>query len=259
MLEGLKPADAGEIEILGRTWSGAADEIRERIGVQLQETMLEDKLTVRETLRLFATFYANRRPVDEVLALVGLDEKRGARYEDLSGGQKQRLALAASVLHEPELLFLDEPTSAVDPESRRDFWEALFDLVDAGTTILCSTHYMDEAERCHLLAILDRGRLVANGSPRALMGGLGASVVEIETEQPRRLRRRLAGMEGLVSAAQLGARLRLLLSPELADPVAAVRAALGDGAARASVSLVPPNLEDVFVAATQDDEDGRPR
>ena len=129
----------------------------------------------------------------------------------MSGGQKQRLALAAATLHEPELLLLDEPTSAVDPQSRRDFWESLFELVDRGTTILVSTHYMDEAERCHGLAILDRGRLVAEGSPRQLMDAIDAIVIEIEADDVRAARHALDGQDFVKSVAQLGNRLHALL------------------------------------------------
>ena len=144
----------------------------------------------------------------------------------MSGGQKQRLALAAATLHEPELLLLDEPTSAVDPQSRRDFWESLFELVDRGTTILVSTHYMDEAERCHGLAILDRGRLVAEGSPRQLMDSIDAIVIEIEADDVRAARHALDGQDFVKSVAQLGNRLHALLDPHRADPEGSIRALL---------------------------------
>ena len=264
MLCGLLEPSGGEAEVLGLRVPRQAEKLRRRIGYMTQRFSLFEDLSVRENLEFLGEIHSlrsrrRRARIAELIERYHLGEQREQRAGTLSGGQKQRLALAASVLHEPELLFLDEPTSAVDPESRRDFWEALFDLVDSGTTILCSTHYMDEAERCHLLAILDHGRVVANGSPRDLMSGLGASVVEIETDRPRRLRRRLSDLDGLISAAQLGARLRLLLSPELSDPVAAVRSALAGGDEQACVALVPPNLEDVFVAATQEHEEGEPR
>jgi ABC-2 type transport system ATP-binding protein len=168
----------------------------------------------------------------------------------LSGGQKQRLALAAATLHEPELLLLDEPTSAVDPQNRRDFWESLFDLAAAGTTILVSTHYMDEAERCHGVAILDRGRLVAEGSPRELMDSIGATVVEIDAPEPRAARHALYGQPLVKSVAQLGTRLHALLDPAAPDAVARMRELLRAKGVEAHVDVVRASLEDVFVAAT---------
>jgi len=168
----------------------------------------------------------------------------------MSGGQRQRLALAAATLHEPELLLLDEPTSAVDPQSRRDFWESLFRLVERGTTILVSTHYMDEAERCHALAILDDGVLVAEGAPRDLEARIGAVVLEIETDEMRPARAALAGMTGLWSVAQLGTRLHALIDPNVREPADTVRAALAQARVTARVDVADASLEDVFVAAT---------
>lgn len=170
----------------------------------------------------------------------------------LSGGQKQRLALAAATLHEPALMMLDEPTSAVDPQSRRDFWESLFALTAFGTTILVSTHYMDEAERCHGLAILDLGRIVANGSPQQLMAGLPLKVVEIETADPASARAALHGLETLRSLAQLGLRLHALFAPTERDPVERVRSLLAARGLGASVRVAAPSLEDVFVGATME-------
>jgi len=168
----------------------------------------------------------------------------------MSGGQRQRLALAASLIHEPELLFLDEPTSAVDPQNRRDFWESLFKLVDGGTTILVSTHYMDEAERCHALAILDDGVLVAEGAPRDLEARIGAIVLEVETEEMRGARAALSGVAGLWSVAQLGTRLHALIDPKVPDPAGTVSAALSHSGVAARVEVAEASLEDVFVAAT---------
>jgi len=169
----------------------------------------------------------------------------------LSGGQRQRLALAGAILHEPELLVLDEPTSAVDPQSRRDFWEALFELAERGVTILVSTHFMDEAERCHELAILDRGRLVASGPPRRLLAEIPDRVVEIESEEPRAARALLEQQPAVRSAAQLGARLRALVDPALAEPARTLEAALAARGVAARAQLASPSLEDVFVAATR--------
>jgi ABC-2 type transport system ATP-binding protein len=176
----------------------------------------------------------------------------------MSGGEQQRLALAAATLHEPELLFLDEPTSAVDPESRRAFWETLFGIVDEGTTILVSTHYMDEAERCHQLAILDRGVLRASGQPQALMDALRARVVEVRSERTREIRRALAECPGVESVAQLGRTLRVLLAAGTERPAERVRSFLAERGLEAGVGDAEPSLEDVFVDATRrasDDEE----
>jgi ABC-2 type transport system ATP-binding protein len=156
------------------------------------------------------------------------------------------------VIHEPRLLFLDEPTSAVDPQSRRDFWESLFQLVDGGTTILVSSHYMDEAERCHGLAILDEGRLVAEGAPRDLMREIDATVIEVETDALRAARAVLDGMPAVLSVAQLGTRLHALLDPDFRDAEARVRSAFAEAGVTAGVEETPASLEDVFVAATLD-------
>jgi ABC-2 type transport system ATP-binding protein len=168
----------------------------------------------------------------------------------MSGGQKQRLALAGTVLHKPDLLFLDEPTSAVDPQSRREFWDSLFELADEGTTLLVSTHYMDEAERCTRLAILDAGRIVADGTPHDLMANLPGRTLLVETDDPRRAQRALTNFAGVIALAQIGTSLRVLAAPdaELEKRVAdRLRAEGVDG----QVRPVSPNLEDVFVAATR--------
>src|SRR5262245_35629933 len=172
------------------------------------------------------------------------------RAGTMSGGQRQRLALAAATLHEPELLLLDEPTSAVDPQSRRDFWESLFGLVHRGTTILVSTHYMDEAERCHRLAILDVGRLVAEGTPKQLSADIDAAVVEIETEDVEGARKALGTLSAVESVAQLGTRLHALLERSVQDPAGAVRKVLEGAGVRGRVEQTEASLEDVFVAAT---------
>jgi ABC-2 type transport system ATP-binding protein len=168
----------------------------------------------------------------------------------MSGGQKQRLALACAVIHQPELLFLDEPTSAVDPESRRDFWEKLFELADAGTTLLVSTHYMDEAERCHRLAILDRGVLVADGSPDELTEQLAGRTLAVNAEQPRRAQKALVAVEGVISVAQIGNVLRVLMA-ENSDAAGRIEHALQQAGLSAEVAPSQPNLEDVFVSATR--------
>src|SRR5688572_14373278 len=177
MLCGLLAPSEGEIQVLGLRMPEQAEALRRRIGYMTQKFSLFADLTVRENLEFLATVQGLSRAATaaRVRLLVeqfNFGDRQRQLAGTLSGGQKQRLALAGAIVHEPELLFLDEPTSAVDPESRRDFWETLFDLADAGTTLLVSSHYMDEAERCHRLAILDHGRLVADGTPDELTGAL---------------------------------------------------------------------------------------
>ena len=167
----------------------------------------------------------------------------------MSGGQKQRLGLSAATLHKPELLFLDEPTSAVDPENRREIWEQLFDLSDQGTSILVSTHYMDEAERCHKLVILETGIKRADGSPEDLMQKMGAHVVEIASSNLRQLKQQLLSLPDVITVAQLGARLRVLVKNRITDPLGFL--SLQSGVVREDeLSIVRPSLEDVFVTCT---------
>src|SRR6187549_1324900 len=172
--EGLTAPDGGDVEVLGLRWTSDADQLRRRLGIQLQDTQLSDKLTVVETLRLFRSFYACGPSPDELIALVHLQEKRGARIAALSGGQKQRLALACALVGDPDLLFLDEPTTGLDPQARRQLWDLIEDFKRSGRTILLTTHYMDEAERlCERVAIMDHGKIIALGSPRALVASIG--------------------------------------------------------------------------------------
>lgn len=171
--EGLTTPDSGEVEVLGRRWSTDEHELRQRLGIQLQETQLTDKLTVEETIRLFRSFYRQGPPIDHVIRLVQLDEKRRARVGALSGGQKQRLALACALIGDPELLFLDEPTTGLDPQARRQLWDLIDDLKRSGRTILLTTHYMDEAEHlCDRVAIMDHGHVIARGTPNELMASV---------------------------------------------------------------------------------------
>src|SRR5918999_2569075 len=185
--EGLTTPDAGDVEILGRRWHTHERELRELLGIQLQDTQLAEKLTVEETLKLFRSFYQRGRDVADVLATVQLEEKRRGRVGTLSGGQKQRLALACAIVGDPELLFLDEPTTGLDPQSRRQVWDLVEQLKAAGRTILLTTHYMDEAERlADRVAIVDRGRVIALGTPRELIASLEAEhVVEFAVGAPR--------------------------------------------------------------------------
>jgi len=174
ILEGLLEATAGEVTILGQTWKSHARELREQIGISLQETRLSEKLTVRETVELFASFYSEPRPTNEVLAALQLEEKADSWVGKLSGGQKQRLAVATALVGSPKLLFLDEPTTGLDPQSRRQLWEIIRGFQRGGGTVLLTTHYMDEAERlCDRLAIVDHGQIIAEGSPADLIERLG--------------------------------------------------------------------------------------
>jgi ABC-2 type transport system ATP-binding protein len=179
--EGLTPADSGMVEVLGLQWGSDAAALRQRLGIQLQDTQLADKLTVFETVKLFRSFYHQGPPADALIALVQLEEKRNARVVTLSGGQKQRLALACALAGDPELLFLDEPTTGLDPQARRQLWDLIDTFRKAGKTILLTTHYMDEAERlCDDLAIMDRGQVIAQGAPRALIASIGGEATTLE-------------------------------------------------------------------------------
>jgi ABC-2 type transport system ATP-binding protein len=255
MLCGLLIPTAGTVEVLGLSVPREAEAVRRKLGYMTQRFSLWEDLTLRENLEFVAAIYAlpwrERAPrIDAALERYHLADRPTQRAGTLSGGQKQRLALAAATLHQPELLLLDEPTSAVDPQSRRDFWESLFDLVAQGTTILVSTHYMDEAERCHALAILDLGRLVAEGAPKQLMRDIDATVLEVETERPREARRLLEARAEVKSVAQIGTRLHALLRRDLAEPEARVRDWLAAAGLPGEVERVSANLEDVFVAST---------
>lgn len=172
--EGLTTPDAGTIELLGLKWATSANELRQRIGIQLQETQFPDKLTVDETLRLFRSFFRRGISVDESIRTAQLEEKRNSRVGGLSGGQKQRLAMACALVGDPEMLFLDEPTTGLDPQARRHLWDLVDQLKLAGRTIILTTHYMDEAERlCDRVAIMDHGKIIALGTPQQLIASIG--------------------------------------------------------------------------------------
>jgi ABC-2 type transport system ATP-binding protein len=254
IFEGLNRADEGEVRVLGHAW-GAGDKadraLRERLGIQLQETKLHEKLSVVETLRLFRSFYRRGPSVEEVIRFVALEEKRNAWVQKLSGGQKQRLSLACALVNEPDVLFLDEPTTGLDPQSRRQLWELLEGFRRAGRTILLTTHYMDEAERlCDRVAIVDHGRVIALGTPAELIASLGAEhVVEFAVEgdiEPSWLEtlpgvnaaRREAGGWAL-TVHQLHVAL-----PALLDELARRRIALG------RLATHHATMEDVFVHLT---------
>lgn len=255
MLTGLLLPSAGEIAVLGLAIPEQTEVLRRRVGYMTQKFSLYDDLSVRENLAFVSQIYGlgakdARDRMRELLGTYQLEALAGHYAGTLSGGQKQRLALAAATLHRPDLLFLDEPTSAVDPENRRDFWEKLFDLCEAGTSILVSTHYMDEAERCHGLAILENGIKRADGSPEQLMADMGVSVLEVAAAGLRELKTRLLALDEVSSAAQLGLRLRVLVDGQVADPVDWLRRRLPELLSAAEINRVRPNLEDVFVSCT---------
>ena len=256
MLCGLLTPSAGEAEVLGLQMPRDAEKLRRKLGYMTQRFSLYEDLSVRENLEFLGEIYSlgaaqRRARIAVLLDEFRLVERAEQRAGTLSGGEKQRLALAAATLHEPELLFLDEPTSAVDPQSRRDFWESLFQLVERGTTILVSTHYMDEAERCHGLAILDQGRIVANGAPERLMREIEAAVVEIEGPDLRAARDVLARLSEVQSVARLGQRLHALVDRDVAEPATRLAQALAAADVEARVALARASLEDVFVASTR--------
>ncbi len=252
VLEGLLPPTAGEIEVLGRRWDRHPHELRERLGITLQETRLPERLTVEEILRLFRSFYGRGRTVDEVLGLVALEDKRAARYERLSGGQKQRLAVACALVSDPELLFLDEPTTGLDPQSRRQLWSVVEEARRSGHTVLLTTHYMDEAERlCDRVAIVDHGKVIALGTPRELVARVvGHEVVEFEAPQDGVDEAGLRALPGVEAVRREGAAWSVTVS----GLHVAVPALLGHLDARGvpltSLSTHRASLEDVFVTLT---------
>ncbi len=256
MLCGLLMPTRGTVTVLGHAVPREAETVRRKLGYMTQRFSLWEDLTVAENLDFMDRVYGLERALrqdrmrDRIanydLAAI-VDQRAGT----LSGGQRQRLALATATLHDPELLLLDEPTSAVDPQSRRDFWENLFALVARGTTILVSTHYMDEAERCHRLAILDRGSIAAEGEPKALARDIDATVIEIECGDLVAARRALAAISAVRSIAQLGHRLRVLAHRDARDPEREISAALASHCPDARIERVEASLEDVFVAATR--------
>lgn len=253
MLCGLLLPSAGEIEVLGCRIPQDAEALKRRIGYMTQKFSLYEDLTVYENLEFLATVQdldrrEARQRIEELLERYWLADRRKQLAGTLSGGQKQRLALASAVLHKPDLLLLDEPTSAVDPQSRREFWDSLFELAEAGTTLLVSTHYMDEAERCTRLGILDAGRLVADGSPAELMDALPGRPLLVECAQPRQAQRALQEAEEVIAMAQIGASLRVLSA--VADAQERIARRLADQGIVASVKDTDANLEDVFVAVT---------
>jgi len=263
MLCGLLKPSAGEINVLGLNIPAEAEALRRKVGYMTQRFSMYEDLTVMENLRFMADVFTMPRRLQkarlvESVSRYELTRLVNQRAGTLSGGQRQRLALAAATLHQPELLFLDEPTSAVDPENRRAFWETLFDLVDEGTTILVSTHYMDEAERCHALAILDHGRLVAEGSPAELSRDINAQVAVVEAPQLRQAGKVLEAQPWVHSTAQIGNTLRVLFDKGTPQGNLLIRRTLDEKGIRANeVILARASLEDVFVAATHSSKGDR--
>ena len=260
MLCGLLTPTEGTATVLGTEVPGSARDLKPRIGYMTQKFSLFGDMTVHENLQFIAEIYSIPRHertarIEELLGKYDLVDQRKQLAGTMSGGQKQRLALACAVLHHPELLLLDEPTSAVDPQSRRDFWANLFRLAEGGTSILVSTHYMDEAERCHRLAILDRGVKVADGTPQELQASTGMHIVEVTADNPYHAQEALDCAEHIASVTQLGVRLRVLVPEQFDAPVDLVRGHLDRHDVAADVRLTTASLEDVFVAVTMGPEE----
>jgi ABC-2 type transport system ATP-binding protein len=252
--EGLLTPDSGRVELLGLNWQRDDRELRQRLGIQLQETQLGEKLTVEETVRLFRSFYARGRTVSDVIALVQLEEKRLARVGKLSGGQKQRLALACAIVGDPDLLFLDEPTTGLDPQSRRQLWDLITEFKALGRTIMLTTHYMDEAEiLCDRVAIVDHGKVIALGTPLELIRSLGAEhVIEfsLAPSSPPIEESTLRSIDGVLAARTLAGGYELQVGA-LHRTVPALLSLLAQrNLEMANLTTHSATLEDVFVSLT---------
>jgi ABC-2 type transport system ATP-binding protein len=251
--EGLTEADSGTVELLGLNWQTGAGELRQRIGIQLQETQFPEKATVEETLRLFRSFYRRGIAVDESIQRAQLEEKRGARVGTLSGGQKQRLAMACALVGDPELLFLDEPTTGLDPQARRHLWDLVDALKQAGRTIILTTHYMEEAERlCDRVAIIDHGRRIAQGTTPQLVALVGAEhIVEFAVTGGEAVNGSLLTAIPGVQSHRVDAGLHQLSVSELHTAVPSIFAALdGQELHLSEFRTHSATLEDVFVSLT---------
>jgi len=252
--EGLLAPDSGVVELLGLRWDHHEHELRERLGIQLQETQLAEKLTVEETVRLFRSFYKRGREVDDVIHVVQLDEKRDARVGKLSGGQKQRLALACAIVGDPDLIFLDEPTTGLDPQSRRQLWDLITEFKRLGRTIILTTHYMDEAEiLCDRVAIVDHGKVIALGTPFQLIASLGAEHVvrfALPPGTPALDEATLGTLDGVRVARAIADEYELQVGA-LHRTVPALLAFLADRRLElAQLTTHSATLEDVFVSLT---------
>jgi ABC-2 type transport system ATP-binding protein len=255
MLCGLLTPSEGSADVLGLKIPDDARKLKPKIGYMTQKFSLFGDMTVLENLQFIAEIYSYPRDqramrIDELLEKYNLTRQRTQFASTMSGGQKQRLALACAVLHKPELLLLDEPTSAVDPQSRRDFWANLFRLAENGTTILVSTHYMDEAERCHRLAILDHGVKVADGTPLELQENTGMSIIEVLADDPYAAQAAIQTMPVVASVTQLGIRLRVLIPSAVSGALELVERVLAEHNIAARTFASQASLEDVFVAVT---------
>lgn len=254
IIEGLLEPTAGEVEVLGMTWGRDDAAIRRRVGVSLQETRLADKLTVRETIALFRSFYPSGLTPDEAIDRVSLGEKARAYVDKLSGGQKQRLAVATALVGDPDLLFLDEPTTGLDPQSRRQLWDVVNDLKARGRTVVITTHYMDEAERlCDRVAVIDHGKVIALGTPRELIARLGGEhVIEfsVDGDLPDRVLAACGRLPGVQSArAEAGGYVLAVAEPHVALP-AVMDLLRAEGVKLAGLTTRTATLEDVFVTLT---------
>jgi len=253
VLQGLLPGDAGEVRVLGLDWKRDADQLRQRLGSQLQETKLADKLTVQETLRLFRSFYRRGAEVDGVLEIVQLTEKRNAWVSKLSGGQRQRLAVACALVCQPDVLFLDEPTTGLDPQSRRQLWDVILKFRAGGGTVLITTHYMEEAERlCDRVAVMDHGHVIAQGTPRQLIASLGAEhVVEFALAEDLHLDDgALRSLPGVAAVRHDDGKTRLTVT-RVHEAVPSLMRLLGErGASLSELTTHHATLEDVFLSLT---------
>jgi ABC-2 type transport system ATP-binding protein len=251
ILEGLTEPDSGEVEILGLTWGKRERELRERIGISLQETQLTEKLTVFETLRLFRSFYRSGADPEDLLRDLSLDEKRDARVGKLSGGQRQRLAVACALVGNPDVLFLDEPTTGLDPQSRLQLWDIVQRFRQKGGTVLLTTHYMEEAERlCDRVAIVDHGHLIALGTPAELIAKLQARNVIEFTSEPRLEQSVVQAIDGCAGVTAHGDGW-LVSVHSLAEAVPQLIATVEkQGAKLVSLSTHEATLEDLFVSLT---------
>ncbi len=255
MLEGLLAPTGGEVKLLGMDWAHDESRLRERLGVALQETRLPEKLTVQEVLTLFRSFYQRPRPLEVLLADVQLEEKRSAWVSKLSGGQRQRLAIACALVAEPEVLFLDEPTTGLDPQSRRQIWGLVAAYRARGGTVVLTTHYMEEAQRlCDRVAILDRGRLIRLGTPAELIAGLGAEHVvewELEAGMGALDEATLRGLPTVTEVHLSGEGVWALAAVEPERAVPALRTLLQErGQHLVRMGTRKATLEDVFVSLT---------
>jgi ABC-2 type transport system ATP-binding protein len=251
ILEGLQRPTSGRVAVLGRSWEREASAIRARIGVALQETRFHEKLTVEETVTLFRSFYPRGVPVDRVIAQVALEEKRGARVGTLSGGQKQRLALAVGLVADPELLFLDEPTTGLDPSSRRDLWTVIEALKGRGRTVVLTTHYMEEAAvLCDDIVIVDHGKVVARGTPAELVHSLGGEHLVEFVAEPALSAEALATVPGLSGQRRREDMVTLSVQALHEAVPAVLRIAEAHGSRLSRLSTRAATLDDVFLALT---------